>query len=56
MGSRHQFEPGRPGLFPTGDSSSRTRIVVNTCGIQGPPGDNVFEENVFKGNVANFCL
>ena len=51
-----RLNPGAMGLFPTGNSVLENRIVVNTCGIQGPPGDNVFNENVFKGNVADSCL
>ena len=51
-----RLNPGAGGLFPTGNRFIENTISMNTCGVMGPAGDNIFQENVLEGNVADLCL
>ena len=50
------FNVGASGLFPTANTFVKNTIAVNTCGVQGPAGDNTFKQNQLEGNVADVCF
>ena len=49
------FNVGAGGLFPTANTFVKNMIAMNTCGVQGPAGDNAFKRNQLQGNVADVC-
>ena len=50
------FNVGAGGLLPTANTFVKNMIAMNTCGVQGPAGDNTFKQNQLRGNVADVCF
>ena len=50
------FNVGAGGLLPTANTFVKNMIAMNTCGVQGPAGDNTFKKNQLGGNVADTCF
>ena len=50
------FNVGAGGLFPTANTFVKNMIAMNTCGVQGPAGDNTFKRTQFGDNVADTCF
>ena len=42
-------------LAPIGNTFVENRIAANECGLKGASDGNVFDENVFEGNVVDSC-